>query len=108
ILGGFLTPILLSTGGDNPGGLFGYLALPGIGLFAVARHRRWFYLVPLGVTGTVIMMIGWAGKFYTAEKTTTAMTVCLVFCGLFMGAVEAARRLGRGSPRPTPKAPAPP
>ena len=24
-LAGFLTPILLSTGGDNPGGLFGYI-----------------------------------------------------------------------------------
>jgi uncharacterized membrane protein len=97
ILGGFLTPWLLSTGVDNPGGLFGYLALLDIGLVAVALHRQWFYLVPLGATGTVIMMVGWAGRFYAPEKTTTAMTICLGFCALFIGAAEVARRLGRDS-----------
>ena len=30
--GGFLTPILLSTGHDNPFGLFGYIALLDLGL----------------------------------------------------------------------------
>jgi uncharacterized membrane protein len=98
LLGGFLTPWLLSTGVDNPVGLFGYLALLDIGLVAVALHRRWFHLVPLGAGGTVIMMVGWAGKFYAPEKTVTAMTVCLGFSGLFLGAVEAGRRLGRKSP----------
>jgi len=98
ILGGFLTPILLSTGVDNPGGLFGYLTLLDIGLVAVALHRSWFYLVPLGATGTVIMMIGWANKFYAPGKTVTAMTVCLGFCALFIGAVEVARRRSLNSP----------
>src|SRR6185312_14943867 len=31
MLGGFLTPILLSTGVDNPGGLFGYIAILDVG-----------------------------------------------------------------------------
>ncbi len=95
ILGGFLTPILINTGHDNPPGLFGYLALLNIGLVAVALHRRWFYLVPLGATGTILMMIGWAEKFYAPEKTLTIMTVCLGYCALFLGASEAGRRLGR-------------
>lgn len=98
ILGGFLTPWLLSTGVDNPGGLFGYLTLLDIGLVAVALHRRWFHLVPLGAAGTVIMMVGWADKFFAPEKTVTAMTVCLGFSALFIAAGEAARRLGRASP----------
>ena len=98
ILGGFLTPILLSTGVDNPIGLFGYLTLLDLGLVAVALHRSWFYLVPMGATGTVIMMMGWAGRFYAPEKTVTAMTVCLGFSALFLGAVEVARRLGKNSP----------
>lgn len=97
MLGGFLTPVLINTGVDNPGGLFGYIALLDAGLVAVALHRRWFHLVPLGAAGTVIMMVGWAGKFYAPEKTVTAMTVCLGFSVLFLGAVEAARRLGRNS-----------
>ncbi|MBK9991280.1 MAG: DUF2339 domain-containing protein [Verrucomicrobia bacterium] len=93
ILGGFLTPILLSTGHDNPLGLFAYIALLDAGLIAVALHRRWHFLVPLGVAGTIAMEIGWAGKFLTNEKTLTAMIVCLVFDALFLGAFAVARRL---------------
>jgi len=95
ILGGFLTPVLINTGHDNPPGLFGYLALLDVGLIAVTLHRRWFYLVPLGAVGTVLMMIAWAGRFYAPEKTTTAMIVCLGFSALFIGGNDAARRLGR-------------
>ncbi len=95
ILGGFLTPVLINTGQDNPLGLFGYIALLDAGLIAVALHRRWFYLVPLGAAGTVFTMAGWAGKFYVPEKTTTAMTVCLAFSALFIAANDVARRLSR-------------
>lgn len=97
MLGGFLTPVLINTGVDNPGGLFGYIALLDIGLVAVALHRRWHYLVPLGAAGTVIMMIGWAGKFYVPDKTLTAMIVTLGFSVLFIAATEVARRLGRSA-----------
>ena len=97
MLGGFLTPVLINTGVDNPAGLFGYLALLNIGLVAVALHRRWHYLVPLGAGGTVLMMIGWADKFYAPEKTVTAMIVTLGFSALFIVAVEVARRLGRSA-----------
>jgi len=92
MLGGFLTPILLSTGVDNPGGLFGYLALLDAGLIAVALHRRWFHLVPLGAGGTALMMIGWSDKFFRAEKGPVAMIVCLGFSALFLAAAELARR----------------
>jgi len=37
MLGGFLTPVLLSTGQDNPLGLFGYIAILDLGLIVVAR-----------------------------------------------------------------------
>ncbi len=93
ILGGFLTPILLSTGHDNPLGLFAYIALLNLGLISVALHRRWHFLVPLGVAGTIAMELGWASKFLTNEKTLTAMMVCLVFDALFLAAFAAARRL---------------
>lgn len=100
ILGGFLTPVLLSTGRDNPAGLFGYLALLNLGLAAVALHRRWHSLVGLGAAGTLVMQAGWAMKFLGSGNTTTAMVVCLVFCGLFLGIYGAARRLRRGEPVP--------
>ena len=95
LLGGFLTPILLSTGQDNPSGLFGYIALLDIGLVAVALHRRWFHLVPLATAGTVLMMLAWAEKFYTAAKAPVAMTICLGFSVLYLVVAFIARRLER-------------
>src|SRR6266576_6190654 len=41
IAGGFLTPVLLSTGQDYPLGLFVYIALLDSGLLAVSQRQRW-------------------------------------------------------------------
>jgi hypothetical protein len=68
MLGGFLTPILISTGQDNPFGLFGYIAILDTGLILVALRRRWLFLTALGALGTAIMQILWAGKFFEAGK----------------------------------------
>jgi uncharacterized membrane protein len=97
ILGGFLTPILISTGHDNPAGLFGYIAILVLGLGAVAVHRGWLYLVPLGAIGTVLMLVAWANEFYVPEKTGIAMVVCLGFCAVYFLVYLAARRLERAT-----------
>lgn len=72
MLGGFLTPVLLSTGQDNPVGLFTYIALLDAGLIAVALTKRWQFLVALAALGTAGMELGWSEKFFTVEKITTA------------------------------------
>ncbi len=93
MLGGFLTPILLSTGVDNPGGLFGYIAILDVGLIVVAIHRRWFFLTALAALGTAIMQIGWAaeffetGKYYEGDKIFIALAVLLGFIALYLVAV---------------------
>src|SRR6185369_7598651 len=87
----------LSTGHDNPGGLFGFIALLDVGLIAVALHRSWFHLVPLAAGGTILMQIGWASKFFNATKAPVAVIVCLGFCALFFAATEVARRLNRSA-----------
>ncbi|HVT71693.1 MAG TPA: DUF2339 domain-containing protein [Lacunisphaera sp.] len=98
ILGGFLTPVLINTGVDNPGGLFGYLALLDAGLIAVVLGTGWRYLVPLGAAGTALMMVGWADKFFVAAKGPVAMTICLGFAGLYFAAAEIARRREASGP----------
>jgi len=84
MLGGFLTPILLSTGQDNPLGLFGYIAILDAGLIMVALHRRWFFLTALGAIGTVFMQISWADKFFTAEKYFEGNKILITF-GILLG-----------------------
>ena len=68
MLGGFLTPVLLSTVEDNPLGLFGYIAVLDIGLIIVALNRRWHFLFSLAALGTAVMQIGWAAKFFRVRK----------------------------------------
>jgi hypothetical protein len=92
MLGGFLTPVLLSTGQDNPAGLFGYIAILDTGLILVALRRRWFFLPALAALGTAIMEIGWAGKFfvvnkyYEDNKILVALGVLLFFNALYLAA----------------------
>lgn len=86
--GGFLTPVLLSTGQDNPVGLFGYIALLDVGLMAVAATRRWYFLIALAALGTAAMQLGWTEKFFAVEKIGTAMVVLLGFDALFLGGNE--------------------
>src|SRR5205814_2137089 len=82
IAGGFLTPVLLSTGQDNPLGLFGYIALLDIGLLAVAQRQRWNLLPILGAIGTALMQFAWVAAFFVPEKYFTGNKV-LVFMTVF-------------------------
>ena len=103
MLGGFLTPILLSTGQDNPLGLFGYIAVLDTGLVFVALNRRWHFLTALAALGTVLLQIGWAAKFFAAEKyfegdkIFIALAVLLGFNALYLAANWLARRRGQSN-----------
>lgn len=96
--GGFLTPVLVSTGYDNPLGLFGYIALLDAGLIAVAKQRRWLFLTALGALGTVIMQIGWFDKFFQrghyfeGAATLVPIGIFLFFAALFLAGTAWSRR----------------
>ena len=101
MLGGFLTPILLSTGQDNPLGLFGYIAILDLGLIVVALARRWHFLTALAALGTAILQIGWAGKFFVSgqyfagDKIFVALAVLLGFNVLWLAANGLAKSRGQ-------------
>jgi uncharacterized membrane protein len=101
IAGGFLTPVLLSTGQDNPLGLFGYIALLDIGLLAVAQRQRWNVLPILGALGTAVMQFAWVATFFVPEKyfdgnkVLIAMAVFAGFQVLFLVAVAWSKRTGK-------------
>jgi hypothetical protein len=101
IAGGFLTPVLLSTGQDNPLGLFGYIALLDIGLLAVAQRQRWNVLATLGAIGTALMQFAWVAAFFVSEKYFAGnkvlifMTVFAGFQALFLAAATWSKRTGK-------------
>jgi hypothetical protein len=93
LLGGFLTPMLLSTGVDNPPGLFGYLALLDIGLAAVALRKRWTYLLLLAGIATVLMQFGWLSSFFVPAKIYVAMSIFIGFSALFAAVLIVSEKL---------------
>src|SRR6266403_466007 len=101
IAGGFLTPVLLSTGEDYPLGLFVYIALLDVGLLSVAQRQRWNALAILGALGTALMQFAWITTFFVPEKyfagnkVLVVMAVFAGFQGLFLAAVASARRTGK-------------
>ncbi len=98
LVGGFLTPLLLSTGVDNPIGLFSYIALLDAGLLAVAFHRRWHFLILMGAIGTFLMQIGWAARFFTEEKVFVALGIFASFDLLFLLAFVGAEKIKQANP----------
>ena len=111
MLGGFLTPVLLSTGQDNPLGLFGYIAILDAGLVFVALNKRWDFLATLAALGTVITQIGWVdrffepGKYFEGNKILIALAVLLGFNWLYLAANWLARRSCDASSQNVPATP---
>ncbi|PYV87814.1 MAG: DUF2339 domain-containing protein [Acidobacteria bacterium] len=68
ILGGFLTPVMLSTGKDNQSGLFSYVALLDLGILALAYFKDWRELNLLAFIFTQLTFLGWSLSFYTSAK----------------------------------------
>jgi uncharacterized membrane protein len=83
LVGGFLTPVLLSTGRDNEIALFTYVALLDAGVLAVAYFKRWRSLDFLSFAGTVLMTSGWALSFWKPEKLWTTLAFLSVFFVLY-------------------------
>ncbi len=101
MLGGFLTPMLLSTGQDSPLGLFGYIAILDAGLLLVGTRRQWPFLAALSAGATAIMEMLWAGEFFIKESYAEGtnilvpMAVLAGFTGLYLAAAAVGKRRGR-------------
>lgn len=81
-IGGFATPILMSTGHDDPIGLFGYVLLLDVGLLWLARVRRWPLLMILALFGTFFYEAFWVLFRMGPDRTEIGLGVLVLF-GLF-------------------------
>ena len=84
LLGGFATPVALSTGVDRPVGLFSYILLLNLGLFAVGVKRRWHGLFELGLLGTLLIQIGWFSKFMSPANMLIGVIAFAMFGVLYL------------------------
>jgi uncharacterized membrane protein len=90
LVGGYLTPILLSTGENKAVAFFGYLTLLDAGLIVAASRRRWTTL--LGVSGlvTAVLYLGWMTQYRAPDQVVVGLVAPAVFGLLYLGV--AARR----------------
>lgn len=84
LVGGFLSPVLLSTGENHPYALFTYIAVLDLVAIATAAYRRWPLVDLLCLAGTAIMYLGWAMKFYTPDQMQPALIYTSLFYLMFL------------------------
>jgi uncharacterized membrane protein len=83
LLGGYATPVLLSTGRDAPWVLFGYVALLNLGAAWIARKKRWHAVAGLSIAATALLYVGWHDRHYAPEKALVATLFAFVFYAEF-------------------------
>jgi uncharacterized membrane protein len=88
MFGGYLTPILLSSGVDHPWFLFTYILLLDLGALALARVRPWALLNILSFIATVLLYAGWLSDRFTTAKETVATVFDLVYYAFFSYALS--------------------
>ena len=64
LLGGYSTPMLVSTGQDHQVVLFTYLLILGAGMLFMGERKEWPSLEPISYFGTQLYFWGWYDEFY--------------------------------------------
>lgn len=83
MIGGYLTPLLLSSGHDAPWFFFGYLLLIDSGTFWISRLRRWWALQAIALAATAALYAIWWSTSFRTEKQLVATVAALAFYALF-------------------------
>ena len=84
LLGGFLTPAILSTGVNQRDALFAYLLVLDLGALAAAFFRRWRALDVLSFAATFAFYGAWYDEFYDVPQMLPAMFWLSGFYLLFL------------------------
>jgi len=82
--GGFLAPILASTGGGSHILLFSYYALLNLGIVGIAWYRSWRELNLLGFVFTFVIGMLWAARFYRPEFLSSVEPFLILYFLMFV------------------------
>jgi uncharacterized membrane protein len=93
LIGGFATPLLVSSGNDRPIGLFGYILLLDAALLVLAERRRWPTLALLSLAGTLFYEILWVAVRMRSGQVALGLAIVGTFALVFAvaGRLAAAR-----------------
>lgn len=85
ITGGFLSPILTSTGHGSHIGLFSYYLLLNLVIFAIAWLKSWRVLNNIGFAFTFIIGLAWGGRYYIPEFYPSVQGFLIAYFLLYVG-----------------------
>jgi uncharacterized membrane protein len=95
LVGGIITPQLVSTGENHEITLFTYMAVLGAGILGLARERDWKSLPPIQFAATLVYFWGWYSEFYSDDALVTTTIFATMFFVLFAALpVVRSRRVG--------------
>jgi uncharacterized membrane protein len=78
-VGGYLAPVLISTGSGNHVALFSYYAVLNAAVFAIAWARAWRPLNLIGFVFTFVVGTMWGAKYYRPEHFATVEPFLILF-----------------------------
>lgn len=81
--GGFLAPVLLSTGQGSHVHLFTYYALLNLGVLGIAWRRTWRPLNLLGFACTFGIGAAWGARYYAPEYFATTEPFLILFFAMY-------------------------
>src|SRR5712691_7449508 len=83
LVGGFSTPVLLSTGENHEVVLFSYVCLLDLAILAMAIVKPWRRLLWGSFAGTIILYSGWYGEYYSRDQRALTVLFAVLFAALF-------------------------
>ncbi len=86
VSGGFLAPVLASTGSGSHVALFSYYALLNGGIIGIALYRSWRLLNLIGFFFTFGIGILWGAQYYRPAHFSTVEPFLLLFVVMFVAA----------------------
>lgn len=83
IIGGFSTPVLVSTGENHEIVLFSYVCLLDLAILAMVSFKPWRRIVWGAMLGTGVMYIGWAAEYYDSSERPVTVLFASAFFAIF-------------------------
>jgi uncharacterized membrane protein len=83
-LGGFATPLLVSSGSGNYVALFSYYLVLDLGIALVAWHKTWRSLNLIGFIATFLVATAWGVLDYRPDRYANSQSFLIAFFVLFV------------------------
>lgn len=82
--GGFLAPVLASTGGGSHVALFSFYAVLNAGILGIAWYKAWRELNLVGFAFTFVIGLLWGAKYYRPELFNTTEPFLILFFAFYV------------------------